>query len=812
MSTSASVERAAYLLYLNGYAVPCPSASVSCGVGQIPEASFSLAPHPLLQRLGADDRIEVTIFYLDKVITPSAPEWRLMFEGELLGWSYTNTPMGRKMNFNAIADIAIFRQLQYYFMTATDVMGHALNPTADVNSASQPGAFYPFSLFKKGLLYGRNKSTEEVLPDIEKPFEILFNAVRGMMDRNLSGPKAEGTPPAIPLVNFFARWARKRNFQNRFTALPVFEDGKAAAVFPILESVQNDFAMKTLAGGLAGAGDQGTMWDVLQQVFNTMYFELAMLPTAPAYRVRLADGYIQGLDSEVDISGSEALKNPMRLMNYFVKPQTMFGIPPCCNVVFPSMLKSLEYSENYMAQPTRFYVNESMVTGMLKDDSFAAAALTVGYPEVVNAALRQKMGGAPDDPTKRSKLAGNLLESGKNVLVYPEEFYKGPVVARSPVPSWFTLLMTKHAATKKEVPANEVVAVTAVAPTQTTNASFSSVSNVPLTSNSPAVAAPASADVGIQKLFDVYARYEYFRKRYETRGGSASLEWNPYIVPGFPCFIFDQHAAGMDIVGYVQNVTWSMSTGGLSTQISYGYARTVQEFMQTQFEDSKRFGFLGAGPAEMLPTVRDVVQRPDKAEEFYRGLFYGRSTFMRGEENKPAAALLHTLAGVVKEEEVLSVELQTNGSTITAPNLPKDAAGNPDFNIVLAPLEHAEEYFHDKDAAAQYVARPICSMREYVRFRTGAYPEDDAVVNNELGAPYYERLYSLRQGPAATEPTAAMTGAASAEKPSSGDSTQATAYTGSKSAVPAGFPQTRINWDEIIEAYVAALRQLPPLT
>ena len=148
-----SAHRGSYLLYLNGLEIPCPSVSVTCGVGQIPEASFALAPHPLLQRLGSEDRLEVVVFFLDDTMT-DPPEWRLLFEGEVMGWSYANTPLGTKMSFNAIMDIAIFSQLTYSFMTANDVMGQALNPVGDTVQATQPGAFYPFSLFKKGLLYG----------------------------------------------------------------------------------------------------------------------------------------------------------------------------------------------------------------------------------------------------------------------------------------------------------------------------------------------------------------------------------------------------------------------------------------------------------------------------------------------------------------------------------------------------------------------------------------------------------------------------------------------------------------------------------
>jgi len=788
LTTTVSAHRGAYLLYLNGYAVPCPSINVSCGVGQIPEASFALAPHPSLQRLGVDDRVEVTVFYLDDIITPEEPAWRLLFEGEIVGWSYSNTPLGTKMQFSAIADISIIKQLQYAYMTANDVVGQALKPAADVATAVQPGAFYPFSLFKKGLIYGRDGKDEKVTPDIERPFEILYNAVKGMIDvsLNLKVDPATGkkfsTPPAIPLINFFARWARKRNFQNRFVALPVFEDtaDKTKGVFPILASIQDDSAMQTLAESLSTqVGDQGSMWDVLQYVFTKVYFEIAMLPTPPAYRVRISDGYIQGIDSKVTVAGGEELTTPMRLGNYFVKPQMFFGVPPTCNVFFPTMIRGFEFGENYMAQPTRMYVSDGLITGMMKDDAFVSAALTVGYPEIVNATLREKLKGSTGTD-ERTRVVGQMLNTGKNVLIYPEEFFKGPVVERMSLPSWFTILMNKNKANKQTAAAAE----TGTAP------------------------APAK----LQDLFDTYVRYEYYRRRYEKRGGTLSLQWNPYVVPGFPCFIFDRRAAPLDCAGYVQSVSWSLSTTSMSTSVSFGYARTLQEFLENTYTESQIFGtIMGAGPAEPLPTVRTIIQDPAQAETFYKGLFYGRSEWKRGNEAKPASALLHTLVGARLGDQVKSLEMTQYEGKEVSMDLDRGTDGKFDFNVALEPLVATKHLFDDHEASMQYVARPICTMQEYIRFRTGLYPSLTP-DGTDLPAPYWRRIYSLRQGPAATVPTEAMIGAKQDAPSSSGQAVPATVYTGARSAVPSTFPQTRTGWDKIIETYVQILNQAPPLT
>jgi hypothetical protein len=53
------------------------------------------------------------------------------------------------------------------------------------------------------------------------------------------------------------------------------------------------------------------------------------------------------------------------------------------------------------------------------------------------------------------------------------------------------------------------------------------------------VAAGLEPENEFQKLFYLYAQYEFFRQRYEARACGASLRFNPYILAGFPAVLFD---------------------------------------------------------------------------------------------------------------------------------------------------------------------------------------------------------------------------------------------------------------------------------
>jgi hypothetical protein len=814
-------HRGGWLVYLNGLEVPCTSIQVNYGVGMIPEAALSFPPHRLLHRLGAEDRIEVVVFYLDDLADPANPEFRLLFEGELLGWSYTSSSAGRQMTFNATADISIFTQLYFFFLNNVDaITSFVAQQGSGAAGVPTAGAVYPFSLFKKGLLFteGPPKPESPPRPDITRPYEIIYNVIRGMIDSEIS-PKLR----AIPSVNFFSRWVRKRNFVNRFAALPVFEDGEGTPkVFPILEAAQAETAMQAMQNNVSTAvGNAGTIWEVLQEVYGHVLFEIAMLPTAPCARVKLADGMILRPGTVIDSTpGGVDPKEPIRLVNYFVKPQMYFGIAPTCNLLFPSMISNYSYSESYLAQPTRTYVNDQFISGILPQNVATTSALTFGFPEEVGAVLKDKMGdahasaqaAAQADGKKTGPVArpGNVSKSGKNMLVFPEEFFKGPVIHRMPVPSWFTYLQNK----------------------------------APSTTNTPTTKPPA-ANVeearSLSVLMASYVEWEHYRARYEKRGGAVNMAWNPYVVPGFPCVIFDQKSSAFHTVGYLNSVHQSLDPSGMSTAINYTMSRTVPEMLELLQADLQRNPgkVFGSAPLEPVTPVRDIIQNFEQAETFYQALFFQREPMPQG---KPASFDFRDVLGYdngdgttdpIVVEEVKTTTTTTGGSstnvnasttqsTIGAGETTETTLTTTTTKIVttltgtrnVVPLPGYVPVFTQYDTAMRYVARPICSITDYVSFLHGGKTLDQLreidtdVDDNATGAQvedgdnrfgkviYFKRIKRLTQGPGTTPPDA-MLGVSG-----TGDAT--TAYTGIASGVSENI-QTRADWDSALEAYRAEM-------
>lgn len=647
----------AWLVYINGIEVPAVSANVSYGVWAIPEAQIAMIPDPILQRLGAEDRVSVQVFYCDYWMNPETPEFRLMFDGEIVSWSYVNVQEGRTLSFSCVDYIQIWTQLFFFFMSsindmATGASGDAIGTTISsvVNTGFAP--IYPYSLFAQGIIPAANAGGEEgsagdssesgVTSDeggggqgiITRPLDFVYNVVRGLIDANLPNR-------TTPASNFFSPWTRKTNFHKRFIALPYLENSENPGVFPVLRAVQANFALDAVAQMASRVGNAGSIWQILQEIMQTLMMEIAMIPTPAAVVSDYSTLQVRGVPT-----GTTSITAPVFLTNYMVKPPFFFGIPPVCNVFFPTQIQHYAYEENYITQPTRMYFNEETLAGYLNVDANAGSALgnmfrdalAVAYPEEVNIAARAAL----DNPGL----------NGKDILVYPEEFFKGPVVDRRPLPTWFSFLGQAGVQNNNPRP-------TTPAPTPTTPAT-PAVDPAESASSSSEAASDISPGDTDRNVFRLYAKYEYFKERYSRRTGALSLLFNPYPVPGFPCAVFDRRSTQVDTFGYIMSVSQSLRSNGWSTNVSFTHGRTFQEMfalLQSQFtfenelltlqqnevmseargnasesvdprEPSTNLtnpvGAIATAPAEPLSEIRDVIQNFVRAEEFYAELFFRR--------------------------------------------------------------------------------------------------------------------------------------------------------------------------------------------
>lgn len=696
-----NVDRAyqtAWIAYINGIECPALSVSISYGVWLIPECELTMIPDPVLQRLGAEDRVTVQIFYCDYWMNPENPEFRIMFDGEIVSWNYVSVQRGRALSFTAIDYIQIFTQLFFFFMSNVDDMAVGMGNEeigVGINTVNTPGygALYPYSLFSEGLISAnKGGAGGPSAATIKRPIDFVYNIVRGLI-------QADAPNRSIPAANFFAPWTQRTNFHRRFIALPMLErsDTTDAGLFPILRAVQADFAISAVARLASSVGSSGSMWNMLQQILQTMMMEINMLPTPSAISI---DKYPTDDSTGLVPNGPPANRSegvhPTILTNYFVKPQFLFGIPPSCNVFYPSQVVHFAYEENYITQPTRMYFNEESWTTYLNTaasstpglQSLIRDALAVAHPEEVHLAARN----AVEHPG----------ENGKNLLVYPEEFYKGPVVDRRPMPRWFTFLEQSQQGGTTNGPEGQP-APDPTPPSPTPEDSDTASTDVP----------PGDEDRNVYRL---YAKYEFFKEKYARRTGGLQLVFNPYPVPGFPCAIFDSRATQVDVFGYIMNVRQNMHSKGWSTQVSFSYGRTFQEVfaaMNKQFalenetinqqravtatavtentrerlaNNGERVGAVAMAPPEPISEIRDVIQNFTRAESFYRSLFFriaSPDAAVLDRDQLRAAADRDTMAAQARVDAVNA------GRPTSNPDAP-NASEEPPIQIVEPPSTTAE--------------------------------------------------------------------------------------------------------------------------
>ena len=497
-------KNAHWLVYINGLEIPVTGVTTNFEVWNFPTATVELVPHPILKRIGNEDRLQVVIFFLDVFSNPEDPTFRLLGEFEVVGWAYSNSRGGRSLQLNCVSHLQIFTQLFFFYMSSVDdiIIGSGVAYATGAHAGAGAKVFYPSSLFIKGLVPkgaasdspgnepdkkvagapegetpagdkpntsdgqgdaqtveaadSGNSDPSEAIVDtnefIRAPIEFItniFKALTAYIHPGATFTDKDGRVPAdstsVMGRNFFGRWMLRTQFHRRWVALPVMEDlenREAEGCFPVVKAIQGFHLLKIMQQNVMNSvGQASSVWDMLQMVYGNMYMEIVPIPAPAAVNQWKKTWEIEGPVSDDVITAGEAFGIPKKskkkldpaITSFVVKPQSVFGIPPKCNIIFPSMTTNLTFQENYMSQPTRLYMGETLVTDLLTSQgqqqgfkNTVAQLLTTGYPDVVS---------------KRMKAFINQPHSNtKNFILYAEEFFKGPNTARINAPPWLFLL------------------------------------------------------------------------------------------------------------------------------------------------------------------------------------------------------------------------------------------------------------------------------------------------------------------------------------------------------------------------------------
>lgn len=792
----ADLNQAAWLVYINGLEIPAVRIDITIGVWQPSTVNIQLIPHPLLQQIGKEDRLQVAVFYLDTHWIPEHPEFCLLGEFEINGWSYRNSPYGRVITLHGSSQLDILSQLNFFYISSLDDMVTASGKEgANPQNQQVVKTLYPASLFLEGLTeaakeFASGTSAASELPVdkfIKRPIDFVYNLFRSILsevdvtsdDPTISEVGSGKLPPTAvssPGKNFYARWFKMTNFHRRWAALPLLEDEGAEGCFPIVKAAQETQTLQALEQQIGQTvGNAGTAWQLLQKVLGYMLMEIVTIPAPPAAITEKKTGRVKGRTAYIPRDRfTQPSTEVMSIPTYFVKPQCLFSIPPACNVIFPSMVTNFSFKESYMSQPTRVYLGESFVSSVLNTSnngsmsSLVNEALTTGFPEQVRA--RQK------------SLLKSPQSNDKNFLLFPEEFFKGPISTRLSAPPWMYLL-------SQQSKANEASGFSSPA--------TDSINTVLGVGYDPVAVDSAT---GLGSLFDKYAEYEYYRTRYASSSGGAQLAWNPYIVPGFPSVVFDQNVSASSVLGYVSSVTHTLQTSkagsSMSTSVNLTHIRLLTEAIVLSSADTSE-GY-DIAPPEPIAEIGNAFQRYANVQDVYsRMLFSGREGVKKTYFDSSAVVTVTTnLGGEVDPKIAVVDEIDY-------------------LNVKATPAY--EEAFNNYTVAMKYASRPVCTLKEYIETFHGRPLEDliaDSTVRGEyrsfysktrdkfrsFGAVFWGRIYSLVQGPGQDPGVSVSNMGSPPDYSSAGDGNLTFVDTST------GMPQTRRNWDRRLEEYRKIIR------
>ena len=405
-------------------------------------------------------------------------------------------------------------------------------------------------------------------------------------------------------TGFFARYFNLTKLEQHFVACPVLEgypDGDKtklpSGMFPLLKTSLGKRYMRSVArqtGRKFGQG--GNVSSFIGNLFNIMSYNITDILAPPIYLVD-SNGLPKGPFTKGD-------KNN-RIAQHVTMPIVPFALPPTCNAIFPSMIRSWNMADQYAAAPTRLYYERASQGRKLdvKSDKkgYADHGNHVGYPAKV---------------TRHAQDASNLKTSDLEVLVFPEEYYRGPN-------SIFTQINPLLRDIKKLENAGRLGVVNKLSAEDKKLFEKDPIPADQLAFLDEALVSAKAKGNSSYALLVKQAQIDYTVARTQSSTLSVSTVFNPNMIAGFTTILFDSFESNCHMVGYVSQITHSLSQGQSVTQVSLTHVRPLREMLTGILNQGGQYAM---HPAEPLSEIRELFQVEEAANYLYANLLYRNST------------------------------------------------------------------------------------------------------------------------------------------------------------------------------------------
>lgn len=655
-----------FRLYIEGVQVPFIGLSVSSGIGNFPTATIEIPPQAGL--------IDIARYYQPKVyisfIDPNTGDECTLFNGLIAANNYSKSsqsPGSTSIVFQCVHRLSLLQQITLDFSGFSgENGGYVTNPNQN-NAAIDHLMFNSFWSIAAALtgvdtkkiggvsevnLENTTADTADIhaIPEHLKDnakrlvgfpgvFLNLWNQLKKKSYQNNIYYESM-VKLYIPLVEyglkFFDRMSGHYIIENKLDGDkqdPCIEESTGPILVPpgmkmyMRNAVQAEIAIRLIQQNTNFSGELTDVYKLFYNYMASIEYDIVTLTSPGNVPKDPIDGFI------ADSMSLETI----------VKPQLPFYYSPICNVILPNMFSSINISQDEASIPSRITVTNDLLPGNTGTGFGTHFRAPASIREAIAEGARELNIDVPEETNFQYDLA--VTTSGANTKVGKYEYGRGIKHENLLMPNWLAFLSTSkdwtQALDRQEPPQpgtpeyddmallrdawNYRYASTTVIDRATNKIKYI------LQDNTKAALNPWSNESNIpayQRLLFAAADYKYTTMVAQSKAGSISTIFNPYIVPGYPMDIIDPSPVQPSFHAYCVGVTHSIGSRSISTSINFVsaisytelanyYLQFIHPWLQTTLRTTSKFN---DNEGYIVYTSSIVNNTPARliADDFYR--------------------------------------------------------------------------------------------------------------------------------------------------------------------------------------------------
>lgn len=658
-----------FRLYIEGVQVPFIGISVSSGIGNFPTATIEIPPQAGL--------VDITRYYQPKVyvsfMDPNTGDECTLFNGLIAALNYTKSaqsPGNTSIVFQCVHRLTLTQNITLDFSGfAGENGGYVTNPNQS-NAAIDHLMFNSFWSIAAALtgvdakmiggttevnlantvagtadIHGipqKLKDYKDRLIGFPGVFLNIWNQLKKKSYQNNAYYESM-VKLYIPLMEyglrFFERIGGHYLIESKLDGDkqdPCLEESTGAILVPpgmkmyMRNAVQAEIAIRLVQQNTNFSGELTDVYKLFYNYMASIEYDVVTL-TSPA---NVPKDPVIG-----DINDNMSLET-------IVKPQLPFYYSPICNVILPNMFTNISITQDEMNIPSRITVTNDLLPGNTGTGFGTHFRAPASIREAIAEGARELNIDNPESTSFQYDLA--TTTAGANTKVGKYEFGRGIKHVNLLMPNWLAFLSSSKEYTEKldrEAPPqpgtpeyDDMVLLRDAwnyryAATPVVDRTLNKVKYI-LLDETKAALNPWSLESNIpayQRLMFAAADYKYTTMVAQSKAGSLTCIFNPYIVPGYPMDIIDPSPVQPSFHAYCVGVTHSIGARSISTSVNFVsaisytelanyYLQFIHPWLQTTLRTTSKFNDAQGYTVYTSSIINNTPARLI-ADDFYRQVF-----------------------------------------------------------------------------------------------------------------------------------------------------------------------------------------------